>query len=112
MWEERRGVRRWDWWEKSEMGGGRMLPRVGSLHYLCGHCGHAGHSLLVRENLKPRSEQNLFQPLGTSHNLLDPAAEIHLREKLVRPKSLHSSFEPINSGASPPDGRRKKRRRR
>ena len=106
MWEERRAVRRGDWWETSEqMRGGRMLPRVGSLHYLCGHCGHAGHSLLVRDlGLKPRSEHNLLQPLGTSHNLLQP------REKLARPKSVHS-FEQINTGAAPP-GRRKKRRRR
>jgi len=92
-----------------------MLPRVGSLHYLCGHCGHAGHSLLVRDGLKPRSEHNLFQPLlplATSHNLLDPAAEMQVKEKLTRPKSLHSSFEPINSVVLPPDGRRKKRRRR
>ena len=115
MWEERRGVRtrRADWWQQSEM---RMLPRVGSLHYLCGHCGHTGHSLLVRDGVKPRSEHNLFQPLpplGTSHNLLEPAAEIHLKEKVIRrPKSLHSSFEPINSPVAPHDGRRKKRRRR
>merc|ERR1712051_775893 len=115
MWEERRGVRtrRADWWQQSEM---RMLPRVGSLHYLCGHCGHTGHSLLVRDGVKPRSEHNLFQPLpplGTSHNLLEPAAEIHLKEKVARrPKSLHSSFEPINSPVAPHDGRRKKRRRR
>merc|ERR1712222_241692 len=101
MWEERRGVRtrRADWWQQSEM---RMLPRVGSLHYLCGHCGHTGHSLL-----QP------LPPLGTSHNLLEPAAEIHLKEKVIRrPKSLHSSFEPINSPVAPHDGRRKKRRRR
>ena len=105
MWEERRVVRRGDWWESSEQTrGGRMLPRVGSLHYLCGHCGHAGHSLLVRDGLKPRSQHNLFQPLGTSHNLLEA------REKLARPKSVHS-FEQINTGAPPP-GRRKKRRRR
>jgi len=83
-----------------------MLPRVGSLHYLCGHCGHTGHSLLV----KPRSEHNLFQPLP----LLEPSAEIHLREARVsrRPKSLHSSFEPINTPVAPNEGRRKKRRRR
>merc|ERR1712018_83789 len=105
MWEERRTVRRrrGDWWEKSEE---RQLPRVGSLHYLCGHCGHAGHSLLVREGgLKPRSEHNLFQPLTTSHNLLDR------REKLSRPKSVHS-FEQINTGVVPPNARRRKKRRR
>merc|ERR1711981_1170828 len=119
------GSRRWAVWLSGraappnllECGrrGRRMLPRVGSLHYLCGHCGHAGHSLLVRDGLKPRSEHNLFQPLvplGTSHNLLDPAAEMQLKEKLTRPKSLHSSVEPINSVLLPPDGRRKKRRRR
>jgi len=75
-----------------------MLPRVGSLHYLCGHCGHAGHSLLVRDGIKPRS----------SHNILEPTADLRSREKPSRPKSLHSSFEPINV----PDGRRKKKRRR
>ena len=99
MWEERRVVRRGDWWESSEQTrGGRMLPRVGSLHYLCGHCGHAGHSLLVRGGIKPRS----------SHNILEPTADLRSREKPSRPKSLHSSFEPINV----PDGRRKKKRRR
>merc|ERR1712066_502186 len=112
MWEERRALRsRLDLWDRGDL----VLPRVGSLHYLCGHCGHAGHSLLVRDGLKPKSEHNLFQPLvplGTSHNLLDPAAEMQLKEKLTRPKSLHSSFEPINSVLLPPDGRRKKRRRR
>jgi len=100
--------RRADWWQQSDnMRMLPMLPRVGSLHYLCGHCGHTGHSLLV----KPRSEQNLFQPLP----LLEPSsAEIQLREARVsrRPKSLHSSFEPINTPVAPNEGRRKKRRRR
>ena len=96
MWpEERSGLRRGEWWWKSSE---RMLPRVGSLHYLCGHCGHAGHSLLVRGGIKPRS----------SHNILEPTADLRSREKPSRPKSLHSSFEPINV----PDGRRKKKRRR
>jgi len=108
MWEDRRVVRprRADWWQQSEnMRMLPMLPRVGSLHYLCGHCGHTGHSLLV----KPRSEQNLFQPLP----LLEPSAEIQLRGKVGRrPKSLHSSFEPINTPVAPNEGRRKKRRRR
>jgi len=110
MWEDhKRGVRtrRADWWQQSEnMRMLPMLPRVGSLHYLCGHCGHTGHSLLV----KPRSEHNLFQPLP----LLEPSsAEIQLRGKVGRrPKSLHSSFEPINTPVAPNEGRRKKRRRR
>merc|ERR1711971_99350 len=119
MWEDhKRGVRtrRADWWQQSEnMRMLPMLPRVGSLHYLCGHCGHTGHSLLVRDGVKQRSEQNLFQPLpplGTSHNnLLEP----ELRGKVGRrPKSLHSSFEPINTplAVAPHEGRRKKRRRR
>merc|ERR1712032_1049919 len=51
MWEERRG----DWWQQSEM---RILPRVGSLHYLCGHCGHTGHSLLVYDNITVRDGQD------------------------------------------------------
>merc|ERR1711971_1503456 len=113
MWEDhKRGVRtrRADWWQQS--GNVRMLPmlpRVGSLHYLCGHCGHTGHSLLVRDGVKPRSEHNLFHPLP----LLEPAsAEIQLRGKVSRrPKSLHSSFEPINPPVPPNEGRRKKRRR-
>jgi len=109
MWEDRKVVRprRADWWQQSE--NMRMLPRlprVGSLHYLCGHCGHTGHSLLV----KPRSEHNLFQPLPH----LEPLSEIQLRGKVQarRPKSLHSSFEPINTPDAPNEGRRKKRRRR
>merc|ERR1712061_104986 len=84
MWpEERSGLRRGEWWWKSSE---RMLPRVGSLHYLCGHCGHAGHSLLVRGGIKPRS----------SHNILEPTADLRSREKPSRPKSLHSSFETLN----------------
>merc|ERR1712066_762269 len=90
LWEERRALRsRLDLWDRGDL----VLPRVGSLHYLCGHCGHAGHSLLVRDQqpLKPRSEHNL-----------------------LRPKSLHSSFDLINpnSIAVPANVRRKKKRRR
>merc|ERR1712117_133442 len=103
MWEERRALRsRLDLWDRGDL----VLPRVGSLHYLCGHCGHAGHSLLVRDqqHLKPRSEHNL---LRSDHD--------HLRDqKMLRPKSLHSSFDLINpsSIAVPANVRRKKKRRR
>jgi len=103
MWEERRALRsRLDLWDRGDL----VLPRVGSLHYLCGHCGHAGHSLLVRDQqrLKPRSEHNL---LRSDHDLLRD-------QKMLRPKSLHSSFDLINpnSIAVPANVRRKKKRRR
>merc|ERR1712004_463962 len=103
MWEERRALRsRLDLWDMGDL----VLPRVGSLHYLCGHCGHAGHSLLVRDQqrLKPRSEHNL---LRSDHDLLRD-------QKMLRPKSLHSSFDLINpnSIAVPANVRRKKKRRR
>merc|ERR1711953_1027669 len=103
MWEERRALsRRLDLWDRGDL----VLPRVGSLHYLCGHCGHAGHSLLVRDQqrLKPRSEHNL---LRSDHDLLRD-------QKMLRPKSLHSSFDLINpnSIAAPANVRRKKKRRR
>merc|ERR1712066_423554 len=103
MWEERRALRsRLDLWDRGDL----VLPRVGSLHYLCGHCGHAGHSLLVRDQqrLKPRSEHNL---LRSDHDLLRD-------QKILRPKSLHSSFDLINpsSIAVPANVRRKKKRRR
>merc|ERR1711874_538004 len=103
MWEERRALRsRLDLWDRGDL----VLRRVGSLHYLCGHCGHAGHSLLVRDQqrLKPRSEHNL---LRSDHDLLRD-------QKMLRPKSLHSSFDLINpnSIAVPANVRRKKKRRR
>jgi len=103
MWEERRALRsRLDLWDRGDL----VLPRVGSLHYLCGHCGHAGHSLLVRDQqrLKPRSEHNL---LRSDHDLLRD-------QKMLRPKSLHSSFDLINPNSIvvPANVRRKKKRRR
>jgi len=103
MWEERRALRsRLDLWDRGDL----VLPRVGSLHYLCGHCGHAGYSLLVRDQqpLKPRSEHNL---LRSDHDILRD-------QKMFRPKSLHSSFDLIspNSIAVPANVRRKKKRRR
>merc|ERR1711899_720127 len=103
MWEERRALRsRLDLWDRGDL----VMLRVGSLHYLCGHCGHAGHSLLVRDQqrLKPRSEHNL---LRSDHDLLRD-------QKMLRPKSLPSSFDLINpnSIAVPANVRRKKKRRR
>merc|ERR1712038_610234 len=103
MWEERRALRsRLDLRDRGDL----VLPRVGSLHYLCGHCGQAGHSLLVRDQqrLKPRSEHNL---LRSDHDLLRD-------QKMLRPKSLHSSFDLTNPNniAVPANVRRKKKRRR
>merc|ERR1712014_384584 len=78
MWEERRALRsRLDLWDRGDL----VLPRVGSLHYLCGHCGHAGHSLLVRD-LKPRSEHNL---LRSDHDLLRDQKMVRRKKKRRRP---------------------------